>query len=97
MTSTAADRADAVAQAAQPGGGDWFVNFASYGVRETAESWANRIEPTAGTATIVMGSKGDRSFYRVRVVNLPDRAAAKRVAAELATEHGLADLWVGRR
>jgi len=102
-TAAAAESADAAAsrapaaQAALPVSGDWFVNFASYGVRETAESWADRIEPTAGKAAIVMGSKGDRSFYRVRVVDLPDRAIAERVATELAAEHGLAELWVGRR
>ena len=92
----AAKATAAASTAAASSGSGWFVNFASYGVRDTADKWVARLQPAAGKAVVSTTSKNGRTYYRVRVVDLPDRAAADRVARELATKHALPKLWVGR-
>lgn len=82
--------------AATSAGKGWFVNFASYGVEATAQGWVDRLSPSAGRTVMTTTTKNGRTFYRVRVVDLPDRAGAEQVAAELAAQHGLPKLWVGR-
>jgi cell division septation protein DedD len=83
------------APAAASGSGNWFVNFSSYSQRATAQSWAGKLKPGAGKVVIAPGSRNGETFYRVRVVNLSDRAQAERVATQLQTAHGLPKLWVG--
>jgi cell division septation protein DedD len=77
--------------------GDWFVNFGSYAQRDTADSWASRLSPDAGKVVVSTGTKGDRTFYRVRVVGLTDREQAEAVARSLEREFKLSKLWVGRQ
>jgi cell division septation protein DedD len=77
-------------------GGDWFVNFSSYSERSIAESWVKKLKPSAGKALVVPGSKDGKTFYRVRVTGLADRAQAEKVAGQLQSAHNLPPLWVGR-
>jgi cell division septation protein DedD len=79
-----------------PAAGGWFVNFGSYSQRATAESWAGKLKPASGRATVTTGSRDGKTFYRVRVVELSDKAAAEGVARQLESEHGLSKLWVGK-
>lgn len=76
--------------------GDWFVNFSSYTQRSVAESWVNKLDPTVGKVILASAVKDGRTFYRVRVVGLADRAQAQKVAAELQATHRVPPLWVGR-
>jgi cell division septation protein DedD len=84
----------ATARSTSPGSG-WFVNFASYASRPTAEKWAARLEPGSGSARVIEAESQGRTIYRVRVVDLPDRQTAEGVARDLAAAHGLPELWVG--
>ena len=76
--------------------GDWFVNFGSYSQRPTADSWAARLRPTSGRAVVTTGTRDGKTFYRVRVIDLADKAAADKVARQLESEYGLGKLWVGK-
>lgn len=76
--------------------GDWFVNFGSYGHRSAAQAWQSRLQPAAGEVITAAGEREGRTFYRVRVVNLPDKATADKVARALEAEYGLPRLWVGQ-
>ena len=85
---------------AAPGVSDtdgWFVNFGSYSQRSAAESWAARLSPDSGTVVIAQGARDGRTFYRVRVVGLADRAEATRVSQGLEREFNLPKLWVGQQ
>lgn len=84
----------AAASATSPGSG-WFVNFASYASRTTAEKWAARLQPASGSARVIEAASQGRTIYRVRVVDLPDRQTADSVARDLAAAHNLPELWVG--
>ncbi len=86
----------ATAAAAPVAAGDWFVNFGSYGQEDTARRWAARLRPEAGKVVVTTGEKDGRTFYRVRVVGLPSRAAADATARQLAQQYDLGKLWVGR-
>ena len=77
--------------------GDWFVNFGSYGQRAAAQAWQSRLQPAAGEVITAAGEREGRTFYRVRVVNLPDKATAEKVARALEAEYGLSRLWVGQQ
>ncbi len=68
---------------ATSGGSGWFVNFGSYSQRDTAESWARKLQPAAGKVIVMTGEKDGRTFYRVRVVELPSRSKADTVARSL--------------
>ena len=76
--------------------GDWFVNFSSYTQRSVADSWVNKLDPSVGKVIVASAVKDGRTFYRVRVVGLADRAQAQKVAAELQATHRVPPLWVGR-
>jgi len=77
-------------------GHNWFVNFGSYNVRSTAESRAKKLRPLAGEAVVVPAEQGGKTFYRVRIIGLADRAQANEVAIDLQTVHGLPPLWIGK-
>lgn len=76
-------------------GGDWFVNFSSYSQRSVAESWAKKLKPTDGKAVVATSTRDGKTFYRVRIIGLNDRAAARKVAGELESAYNLPPLWVG--
>lgn len=76
--------------------GRWFVNFGSYSSRTTAESWASKLQPASGEVIVVPGTKDDRTYYRVRVVGLADKASADTVARKLEAELAVSRLWVGQ-
>jgi cell division septation protein DedD len=76
--------------------GIWFVNFGSYSQRPTADSWAARLKPASGRAVVTTGTRDGKTFYRVRVIDLADKAIADKVARQLESEYGLDKLWVGR-
>ncbi|MEM9254429.1 MAG: SPOR domain-containing protein [Pseudomonadota bacterium] len=106
--ATQAARADAAqakaesAKVAAPAQGSvssnaWFVNFGSYGQRDMANSWAARLKPEAGEVVVTTGSKDGSTFYRVRVVNLPNRNSAEQVAGQLQNDFGVPKLWVGKQ
>lgn len=75
--------------------GDWFVNFGSYSQSAVAQSWAEKIRPAAGKVAVSPGSRDGKTFYRVRVVALADRAEAENVSRQLQQEYDLPKLWVG--
>lgn len=76
-------------------GGDWFVNFSSYGQRAVAEKWLGKIKPSAGKAEVQPVTSNGKTLYRLRIVGLADRSQAEKVAAQLQDAHGLPKLWVG--
>ena len=76
-------------------GGTWFVNFGSYGQRSAAESWAKKLKPSAGEAVVAAGTRDGKTFYRVRIIGLADRSAARKVAGQLESAYKLPPLWVG--
>jgi cell division septation protein DedD len=76
--------------------GPWFVNFGSYATREMADSWAARLKPGAGKVIVMPITSGGRTLYRLRVIGMPDRDSARRVARKLETELQVAELWVGK-
>ncbi len=86
----------AAASPAGSAGGDWFVNFGSYSQSAAAESWARRLKPGAGRVVVTSADRDGASFYRVRIVDLADRAAAETVSRQLEAQYGLPKLWVGR-
>ena len=92
-SGTAAKTAGAVPAGS---GGNWFVNFSSYGQRSVAESWVTKLQPSHGKAIVASAVKDGRTFYRVRVVGLADRAQAQEVATQLQATHRVPPLWVGR-
>ena len=99
ITQPAAPQPATPQPAAPPAGsGDnpWFVNFGSYSQRSAADSWAAKLQPEVGKVVVNSADKDGRTFYRVRVVELPDRQAAEKVARTLESEYGLSKLWVGK-
>ena len=88
--------APAVSSSDSSGAGSWFVNFGSYSQRPTADSWASKLKPATGRATVTTGSRDGKTFYRVRVIGLADKATAEGVARQLEREYGLGKLWVGK-
>lgn len=96
-TAPAAAAAPAASSATTVQGGDWFVNFGSYGSESTARNWADRLKPEAGVVIVSPTSKDDRTFYRVRIVDLGSRQSAEAVAGQLQTTYGLPKLWVGQQ
>jgi cell division septation protein DedD len=79
------------------GGAAWFVNFGSYSQRPIAESWAGKLKPKTGNVVVTNGVKGGQTYYRVRVIALPSRDSAEKVARQLESEYGLSKLWVGQQ
>tara|TARA_R110002110_G_scaffold205066_7_gene417020 strand:+ start:150434 stop:151717 length:1284 start_codon:yes stop_codon:yes gene_type:complete len=77
--------------------GNWFVNFASYGERSTAQNWVAKLKPAAGKTVMTSVEKDGRTYYRVRIVDLPDRDTAERVARTLEQEYSLSKRWVGEQ
>lgn len=75
--------------------GNWFVNFGSYALPDMAETWANRLHPPNGRVIIAKSAKDGKTIYRVRVVDLANKDAARKVARSLETEMGVSALWVG--
>jgi cell division septation protein DedD len=76
--------------------GNWFVNFSSYTQRSVADSWVKKLQPSAGKAIVASAVKDGRTYYRVRVAGLADRAQAEKVSRELQAAHGVSALWVGK-
>lgn len=89
--------ATAVASTAAPVAGGWFVNFGSYGSESAAQNWVNKLKPAAGRVITAPGEKNGRTFYRVRVVDLPNKLAAQNVARLLEKEYKLSKLWIGKQ
>lgn len=77
--------------------GTWFVNFGSYGSEAAAKEWVNKLKPAAGRVITAPGEKNGRTFYRVRVVDLPSKVAAQNVAQILEREYKLSKLWIGKQ
>jgi len=83
--------------ASAPSGGDWFVNFGSYSQQSDARAWADKLQVAGGDVVVAQGARDGKTFYRVRVIGLGDKAAAERVARQLEADYGLPKLWVGRQ
>ena len=78
-------------------GRTWFVNFGSYAQESTARNWASKLKVDEGELIVAPGHKGVTRFYRVRVVGLPSRAIAEKIANQLETTYSLPKLWVGQQ
>ena len=78
-------------------GGNWFVNFSSYESKDTANSWAARLQPAAGKVVVVSGTRNGDTFYRVRVVELANKKQAQGIARTLEQEYDLSKLWIGEQ
>ncbi len=87
---------DAEKPSAVSSGGDWFVNFSSYGQRGPAQSWASKLKPSVGTVVVAPAQSNGRDIFRVRVIGLADKSTAQEVAEELQREFKTGKLWVGR-
>lgn len=75
----------------------WFVNFGSYTRRLMAEQWAEQLQVEDGEVIVQTATAGERTVYRVRVIGLPNRDAAERVALQLERSFQLPRLWIGRQ
>lgn len=87
-------RSSANTSTASPG--DWFVNFGSYAQVSDAKRWAARLGVDSGRVVVQDARSNGETIHRVRVVSLPDKATADRVARQLESEHKLPKLWVGK-
>jgi cell division septation protein DedD len=77
--------------------GAWFVNFGSYKSKATADSWASRLSVNAGRVAVIPGEKKGTLYYRVRVLDLPNKEIAGKIALQLEQTHHLSRLWVGKQ
>ncbi|MFT5709477.1 MAG: hypothetical protein ACI8QT_000163 [Halioglobus sp.] len=75
----------------------WFVNFGSYKSKATADSWASRLSVDAGRVAVVSAEKKGTLYYRVRILDLPNKTIAGKIALQLEQTHHLSPLWVGRQ
>lgn len=75
--------------------GAWFVNFGSYAQASIARRWAGRLEVQSGRVVVQDARSGGDIIHRVRVVGLPDKSTADRVARQLEAKYELPKLWVG--
>ena len=75
----------------------WFVNFGSYKSRATADSWASRLSVSSGRVAVVSGEKKGALYYRVRVLDLPSKEIAGKIARQLEQTHHLSPRWVGKQ
>jgi len=66
-------------------------------VEETANKWASRLQVDEGRLVVVSGNKGNTRYYRVRIIDLPNRAIAEKIAHELEQTHKLSGLWIGKQ
>lgn len=94
---TAAAKPQTTPPATAKAAGPWFVNFGSYGQSAAAKDWTKRLKPDTGRVITAPGLKNGTTFYRVRVVDLPNKAAAEKVARTLEREYGLPKLWIGKQ
>ena len=71
----------------------WFINFGVYPRVDAARTWSLRLREKGHSTLIhdVMTAEGE-SFYRLRVINLPSRAAAKILASQLEADYNLGPL-----
>jgi cell division septation protein DedD len=92
--STAREPTAPAGRAADASG--WFVNFGSYAQESIARRWADRLEVSEGRVVVQEARASGQTLYRVRVVGLPTRDAAERIATTLERQHQLPRLWVGR-
>ena len=75
----------------------WFVNFGSYKSKATADSWASKLSVDAGRVAVISGEKKGTLYYRVRVLDLPSKEIAGKIALQLEQTHHLSRLWVGKQ
>lgn len=75
----------------------WFVNFGSYKSETTANNWASRLSVNSGRIAVVPGEKKGTLYYRVRVLDLPSKEIAGKIALQLEQTHHLSRLWVGKQ
>ena len=78
-------------------GSAWFVNFGSYTSKATADSWASKLSVDVGRVAVVSGENNGTLYYRVRVLDLPNKAIAGKIALQLEQTHNLSRLWVGKQ
>lgn len=75
----------------------WFVNFGSYTQRSMAQSWASKLSTETGKVVVVPSEKGTTTYFRVRIINLPNREIAEKIADQLEQTHNLPPLWIGKQ
>ena len=75
----------------------WFVNFGSYTQRAMAQSWASKLNTEKGKVVVMPSEKGTTSYFRVRIINLPNREIAEKIAHQLEQTHNLPPLWIGKQ
>jgi AmiR/NasT family two-component response regulator len=74
----------------------WFINLGSFSREASARSVAARTADLPWPSEISEITSGERSLYRVRLVNLPSQAVARETAAAYRREYGGDVPWVGR-
>ncbi|MBE9538626.1 MAG: SPOR domain-containing protein [Proteobacteria bacterium] len=75
----------------------WFVNFGSYTQEPVANSWAAKLKSDEGKVVVVSGDKGGTHYFRVRIIDLPNREIAEKIARQLEQAHNLPRLWIGKQ
>ncbi len=75
----------------------WFVNFGSYTQEADARTWVTKLQADEGKIVVVSGNKDGRQYFRVRVVDLPNREIAEKIARQLEHTHNLPRLWIGKQ
>ena len=97
VVSKAPAATKAAPAAAEVDQGAWFINFASYKNKATADSWASRLSVDAGRVAVVPGEVKGTLYYRVRVLDLPNKEIAGKIALQLEQTHHLSPRWVGKQ
>lgn len=83
--------------APEPAATTWFVNFGSYTQEPVAKSWASRLKSDEGKVVLLSLDKGSTRYFRVRVIDLPSREIAEKIARQLEQKHNLPRLWIGKQ
>jgi cell division septation protein DedD len=74
----------------------WFINMGSFGSYEAAGQWAATLDPGSYAVEVSAISRDGKDLYRVRVVGIEDRLAARSLAQRFQQELYLNQLWVGK-
>ncbi|MDX8401150.1 MAG: SPOR domain-containing protein [Mariprofundaceae bacterium] len=78
------------------GAGDWIVNISSTTSEAAAQRELKRMRALGVQAEAVPVEIRGRTWYRIRISGLPDKAAASARAREVAEKLGIGDIWISR-
>jgi len=78
------------------GGGNWFINLGTFSTEGRAARFATGLGPTPAQLQIGPVTVGEKTLFRVRLVNLPNSEQAQSLARDYQAKIGGGRLWVGQ-